>query len=59
MECLVLKRKETWLEIREEDIFLVRLQGSEKYCVWMEHVVVVDANRAVVLDCVEEVALRL
>lgn len=47
------------LKAKKQDVFLVRVKGSEEDGGEIDHVVVVDAGRGIVLDLVEKVALRL
>ena len=55
----ILVSTQTWLEERREGVSLVRLKGSDSQGAGIDHIVTVDANRSIVLDCVEELALRL
>ena len=55
----MLKSTEKWLEESGEGVFLVRLKGSDSEGAGVDNVVAVDANRSIVLDCVEKLVLRL
>ena len=55
----ILESAERWLEERRDCIFLERLKDSDREGAGIDHVVAVDANKCIFLDCMEELALKL
>lgn len=55
----LLEGTEKWFEVRKQGVFLVRVKGSEEDGGEIDHVVIVDASRGIVLAYVQKVALRL
>lgn len=50
--------EEEWLMCQREGIFLARLHGIDSTSEEIDHVVVIDASRKLVFDCIETHAMR-